>query len=214
MQGAEGVSDDSKPAREWLKGKTAADFDLIEQGGRIYFPDVVYRLRKGGKFEEVPVAVCVPRPYEKAMARLRAIKLAADWKIDREKDADHFETLDTFSVLSQAIRTREPPHGQFQPVEWLLSTKEDEGFDERSLWAIWERVKAYGEIMDPRITEPNTEEVIAAAVAIDRVRNLSPLVAIAGSAVDSFVVEMATILCGYLRQRPSAPSDETSTPVH
>lgn len=205
---------DSKPAREWLKGKTAADFDLIEQGGRIYFPDVIYRLRKSGAFEEVPVAVCVPRPHEKAIARIQAIKLAATWKIDREKDADHFETLDTFAVLSQAIRTREPPHGQFQTIEWLLSTKEDEGFDERSLWAIWERVKAYGEIMDPRITEPNTEEVIAAAVAIDRVRNLSPLVAIAGSAVDSFVVEMAAILCRYLRQKPSVPSAENLTQEH
>lgn len=204
---------DAKPASEWLKGKTAADLDLIEFGGRIYFPEVVYRLRKGGKFEEVPVAVIVPRLPEKALARAKAVELAPKLKIDREKDADHFETLDTFAILSQAIRTREPPHGQFQPLEWLLSTKEDEGFDERSLWALWERVKAYGEILDPRITEPNEEEVIAAAVAIDRVRNISPLVAIAGPALDSFVVSIAANLCRCLRQPLSSPSSEISTPA-
>ncbi len=204
---------DSKPAREWLKGKTAADLDLIEYGGRVFFPEVIHRLKKGGKFEEVPIAVCIPRAPERAIARRDAIALATKWKLDRDKDADQFDTLDTMAQLAHAIRTPEEPHGQAYPLEWLLSTKEEEGFEERSLWAVWERVKAYTEIIDPRITEPSTEEVIAAVVAIDHVRNLTPLAAIAGPALDSFVVSMASMLCTYLRQQPSAPSTATSAPA-
>lgn len=209
-----------KPIQEWLKGKSAEDLVLLESGGRVFFPDVIHRLKRkasasrGAEFEPVNVAVCVPRAPEKALARRDALKLAARLGIDREKDADVFDTIDKFALVAHAVRTLEPPHGQFQPLEWLVSTKENEGFDERSLWAIWERLKFYEEICDPRITEPMSEEdVIAAAFAIDRVRNLSPLVAIAGSELDNFVISMASLLCRYRLSCFSTPSGETSSPA-
>lgn len=197
---------EGKPLREWLAGKTAADFDLIEAGGRIFFPDVVHRVRSGGKFEETPVLVAVPRPVEKAAARREALTLFAKWKLDREKDGDLFDMIDKFAILARAIRTRDDGHGQAFPLEWLLSDRPDEGFEERSLWAVWERMKAYENLIDPAITEPDEEEVIAAAQGIARVRNLSPLAVISGPELDSFVVCMATILCTCLARSPSSPS--------
>lgn len=204
---------DDKPAREWLKGKTAADLELVEHAGRVYFPDAIQRLRPGGKFAEVKVAVCVPRAPEKAMARRDAIALFSKWKLDREKDADYFDTLDKFAILSHALREPEAPYGQFHPLEWLVSDKPGEGFDERSLWAAWDRLKVYQELLDPTLTQPDEEEVLAAAAGIDRVRNLSPLVAIAGPALDSFVVSMASLLCRYRTLVLSQPSPANSTPA-
>lgn len=204
---------DGKPARAWLHGKTAADLDIVEHGGRLYFPDAIQRLKPGGKFEEVTVAVCVPRAPEKALARRDAIALFTKWKLDRDKDADYFDTLDKFAVLAHAIRDP-ATHGQFQPLEWLVSGKENEGFEERSLWAVWERLKIYQEFTDPTITEPDEEEVLAAAAGIDRVRNLSPLVAIAGPALDSCVISMASLLCRYRTLVLSRQSTENFTPGH
>lgn len=210
----------TKPVQEWLKGKAAEDITLLEHGGRVYFPDVIHRLKRkakdgrGAEFEPVNVVVCVPRAPERALARRDAIKLAKKWDIDREKDADIFDTLDKFALVSHAVRTEEPPHGQAFPLEWMVSSREGEGFDERSLWAVWDRLKFYEEICDPRITEPMSEEdVLAAAFAIERVRNLSPLVAIAGPALDNCVISMASLLCRYRLASFSAPSGTSDTPA-
>ena len=216
MQGGQGL----KPVAEWLKGKTAEDLDVLEFGGRVYFPETIHRLKrkakdgKGAVFEPVPVAVCVPRAPEKALARRDALKLAADWKIDRKEDADLFEMIDRFALLAHAIRTPNEPHGQAFPLAWLVSTREGEGFDERSLDALYERLRAYEDIVDPRITDPMTEEeVMQAAFAISRVRNLTPLAVMSGRGLDSCVIGMATILCKYQTLLLSSPSTENSTPA-
>lgn len=189
---------DAKPAREWLKGKTAADLDLVEFGGRIFFPETIHRLKKGGKFEPVEVVVCVLRPTEKALARRDAKRFAERWQLDREKDADQFEIIDIFARLSHAIRTKELEHGQAYTLDTLVSNKPDEGFDERSLLAVWERIRVYEDLIDPNIVEPmSEEEVLQTAYAIDRVRNLTPLAATGGRALDSCVIGMASILCKY-----------------
>lgn len=210
---------DAKPAlRDWLKGKTAADLDMIEICGRMHFPDKVYRLAKDGSFTEVPVLVRVPRLTERAQARREAVELFAKWKLDRDKDDDYFATLNRFAILAHAIRDaadpkeKDEPRGQFQPLEWLMSREPGKGFDDASLWNIWERVKIYEEMLEPSITEPTTEDVIAAVLGIDAVRNLSPLAAIAGSGVESFVISMAVHLASYLRQKPFSQPIETSTP--
>jgi hypothetical protein len=210
----------SKPVQEWLKGKKPEDIDLLEFGGRVFFPETIHRLKraakdgKGAQFEPVAVAVCVPRAPEKAFARRDAIKLAEKWKLDRDKDADLFDLIDKFALLAQAIRTPEEPHGQAFPLEWLVSAKEGEGFDERSLWALNERLQAYEDIIDPRVTEPMTEEeVMQAAIAINRVRNITPLVAMSGPALDSCVIGMASTLCKYRALLLSHSSGENSTPA-
>ena len=83
-----------KPIQEWLKGKSAEDLVLLESGGRVFFPDVIHRLKRkasatrGAEFEPVNVAVCVPRAPEKALARRDALKLAARLGIGREKGID------------------------------------------------------------------------------------------------------------------------------
>jgi len=54
------------------------------------------------------------------------------------------------------------------------------------------------------------EDVIAACFAIAKVRNLSPLVAIAGSELDSFVISMASLVARYRMRELSSPSSEMS----
>lgn len=204
---------DAKPAREWLKGKTAADLDLVEFGGRIFFPETIHRLKKGGKFEPVEVVVCVLRPTEKALARRDAKRFAERWQLDREKDADQFEIIDIFARLSHAIRTKEPEHGQAYTLDTLVSNKPDEGFDERSLLAVWERIRVYEDLIDPNIVEPmSEEEVLQTAYAIDRVRNLTPLAATGGRALDSCVIGMASILCKYQTLLLNSQSTASLTP--
>ena len=203
----------AKPAREWLKGKTAEDLDLVEFGGRVFIPETIQRVKAGGKFEAVEVTVCVLRTPEKALARRDAKKLAERWQLDREKDADQFEIIDIFARLSHAIRTKESPHGQAYPLEWLISNKPDEGFDERSLLAVWERLRVYEDLLDPNIVEPmSEEEVLQTAYAIDRVRNLTPLAATGGRALDSCVIGMASILCKYQTLLLSSQSTVSLTP--
>ncbi|WP_437759483.1 hypothetical protein [Sorangium sp. So ce1389] len=200
-------------ASEWLQGKTLADLNAVELGGRLLFPDTIKRCKRDGSFEEVPVMVRVPRQPELLEARVQAAELFRAKKLDRDRDQDVFEQFETLCILSKALRDAKPPHDQHAPVEWLISGEPGKGYDLPSLMEVWEHIRVYQELIDPRITEPTTEDVVAAVMAIDRVRNLSPLAGIAGSALDSFVISMAVLLASYLRSKPSSPSSETSTPA-
>ena len=199
-------------AREWLKGKTLADLDAIEFHGRLLFPDVVKRAKSDGTFEEVPVLVRVPRHPETLEARVEAAALFKKRGLDRDKDSDLFDEYETLAILARCMRDPKPPHDQHAPIDWLLSGDPDKGYDLPSLFEVWEHMKLYQALMDPRITEPTQEDVVAAVLAIDRVRNLTPFAAIAGPALDSFVISMAVLLASYLRHSSSSRSTETSTP--
>lgn len=206
----------SENARDWLKGKTLEDLEIIEFGGRNFFQDKILKAKKGG-FEEFPVMVCVPREPEIAKARVEAVELFRKRKLDRKEDEDLFAELDMLCQLARAIRTLTPPHGQYMPVEHLIGrtdpkTGESEGFDIPSLHDLWERVQTYRKLIDPRIYDPSIEEVFAACDAIAKVRNLSPLVAIAGPDVDSFVITIASTLSIYRTQLRSWQSNESETP--
>lgn len=192
----------SENARRWLNGKTLEDLDVIEFGGRLLFPDKILKVRRGGKFDEIEVAVRIPREPEIATARVEAVRLFKARGLDRKDDADLFEQLDVFCKLALAIRTRKPPHPQFLPVEELIGrtnpeTGETTGFDATSLFDLWQRIETYRTMCDPRITEPTVEDVLIAADGIARTRTISPLVAIAGPELDSFIVSMGSLLSNY-----------------
>jgi hypothetical protein len=185
---------------EWLKGKTVEELGLIEHGGRILFPDKIRRLKTDGTFDDVEVRVRVPRTPELLQARSDAREFFRKRKMDPKEDADLFDQLDTMAILARALRDKTPPHDQFQPLEYLLSTEPGKGFDTESLMDVWTRLEVYRKMIDPRVTAASEEDVIRTAFAIDRVQNISPLAAIAGSELDSFMTTMGSLLARSLTQ--------------
>lgn len=195
---------------EWMKGKTAADFDTIEFGGRMLWPDKLHRLKKGGEFEEIPICVRVPRYDEELTAIAQAEGMLKEKGLDRKDHEGVFETLEQLCKVAFAIREPKAPHAQWQPVENLISSKEL-GVETRELFGLWQRVELYGRLQDSRIEEVDEPTAVAIAHAVAEVRNLSPLVAIAGEGVDSCVISMAVSLVRCLTDRSYSPLPATST---
>lgn len=197
---------------EWLRGKTLADLQAIEHGGRLLFPDVLRRARADGKWEEVPVMLRVPRPQERAAARVEAVELFRTRKLDRQADADLFDEFERMALLARCILERTPPHEQHALTDWLLgSGGEGKGYDQGTLWDAWQKIQAYQSMTSPQAEDMGVEDIVAAARGVARVGNLTPFAAIAGPAQDACVIGMARLLDAYLTDRSSGPSPETST---
>ena len=196
----------SQTVHEWLKGKTIEDLDVVENGSRLLFADSIKRRGPKGQLIEEAVRVQVPRLPDQVRARHEAKALADKSKVDREKDADLFEEFETLAILSLCIREKDEPHCQAYTAEQLWTN-----YDVPSLYDVWHRIQTYRGMIDPRLSEPDIQDVVVAAMGIARVKNLSPLAAIAGSDLDSFVIGMASLLTSYLMQQRSASSPETST---
>lgn len=191
---------------EWLEGKSLEDLDVVEQGNRLLFADSIKRFGPKGDLIEEQIRVKVPRLDDQVKARLEAIKVAGKYKIDREKDADLFEEFETLALVSICIREKEEPHSQAYTFEQLYT-----GYDIPSLYDVWNHVQHYKKLIDPRISDPDIQDVVVAAIGIAKKKNLTPLAAIAGSDLDSVIVSMASLLSNYLTQQPSVSSPETST---
>jgi hypothetical protein len=198
---------------EWLKGKTVEELAAIEHGGRTLFPDKIQRVKPDGSLEGVDVYVRVPRPVEVMQARKEARDFFKKQGLDASVDADLFEQLDTMSTLARALRSKDKPHDQFQPLEYLLSNDPGKGFDTESLLDVWTRLEVYRKMIDPRVTDVKEDDVIRAAYAVDRTQNLSPLAGIAGHELDSFIVTMASQLVRSLMQLQSSRSGATGDRV-
>lgn len=202
---------------EWVAGKTPADFDIMEFGGRVLWPDKIRRLKKSAgsapTFEEFPVLLQVPRFDEELMAAADAERILADRGIVRGKSDRYeqfLEQLEVFAKVARAIREPKPPHAQWRSVDVLIATKET-GIEVRELFGVWQRLEVYAKMQDARIAEIDEPLAVQMAYAITEARNLSPLVAIAGAEVDSFVISMASTLVRCLTDRSYSPSLATST---
>jgi hypothetical protein len=198
---------------EWLKGKKVEDLAIIEHGGRVLFKDAVKRIRSDGSFEEIEIRVRVLRDIEKMKARKEAREIFAKQKLDPKEDADLFEQLDTMAQLARAMRSKDAPHDQFQPLEYLLSDKPGEGFDSESLIDVWRHLEIYSKMVNPAVTVVTEDDVIRSARAVSEVQNLSPLVGIAGTELDSYVITMASLLVSSLTQLQSLRSQMNSSRV-
>lgn len=203
---------DPKTVSEWLKGKTPEDFDLIEFGGRVLWPDKLKRLKGDKTYEEVPVCIRVPRFQEELEAYATAQRIAAEHNIDVKRDEDMFKQLHVIARAALAIREPKAPHGQFQPAEVLMSSK-DTGIAMTEIALVASKIEIFSRLEDTRLTTIDEETAIKAAFAIVEVRNLSPLAVIAGSALDDCVISMASALVRCLVDRSWQPSRASSTPA-
>lgn len=198
-------SEQSQTVHEWLQGKTIEDLDVVENSNRLLFADTIKRKGPKGQLIEEQVRVRVPRMDDQVKARIEAVDMARKFKIDRDKDADLFEEFETIAMLSRCIREKDDPHGQAYTFDQLYT-----GYDANSLYDIWNRIQHYNKMTDPRLSDPDIQDVVVAAMGIAKKKNLSPLIGIAGSDLDSFVISMASLLATYLTQPPIASSPETS----
>lgn len=157
-------------AWETLVAKKWDELEVLEQDDRLYFPDTIRVREKGGKLRETKVTVRVLRKDERRKARNDTVELAAELKVDREKEPDLFDELDTLCILARAIRDPEPPYDQHLKAKDLESR-----YDMRSLEELWSKYKVYEDLTDPRDPIQTDVQFWAIVAAIGRKRNILPL---------------------------------------
>ena len=213
------------PVLDWLAGKRPEDLDILElEDGRRLYPDALKRRKKGSdELEVVPVRIRPPSSRDKALARLDALSWARDLAAEVRRDVppdftisqaeaifgrEYVDELDTKCIVARCTHDWDEPHDQY-----MLPRMLDEHYDHGSIYDLWDRICFWFERSDVRVDKLDREAMITVLAAIDRVRNVSPLVAIAGGARDSFIVSMASQLHNFLTDKSSSPSTASSTPT-
>lgn len=167
--------------------KTWADLEPLEFAGYLLFPDVVKRRRKDGSFEEIPICLRVPREPELRKARLDARAWAKEEGLDPELDPLHFDNLDTWCILSIAIRNRTEPHEPWEPDPKRLERE----YDVPSLEYLWAKLEAYRVVIDPRPEDLGEDETLAVIAMIANTANVAPLAGLGSRAQNGLIVTMA-----------------------
>lgn len=178
---------ESKPIPE-LGNRTWEELEIVEHGdGTLLFSDKIRKRNPKGSIDEIPVRVCVVRALKLVEARVETREWAKQLKLDPVADRDMFDQLEQLTIIARAIRTNTAPYGQFATKEELATE-----YDEASIWDIKGRIEALRQIMDPRDTELNEEQIWSKAVAVVRAGHLLPLTDIAGREQLSFIVFMVS----------------------
>lgn len=209
----------SNAVADWFAGKDPAELEVLEYeiGNQRLYPDSLKRRCRADrtKFEEVKVRIRVPTSRDKALAKLDALvwarELAGEVSGMRDlpptftiKDAEaylgafYFDELDTKCIVARCTHEWEAPHGQYMLPQML-----DKHHEHASILDVWDRLLFWNEHQDVRHGELTEQQFIQVLAAIDRVRNVSPLAAIGGSARDSCIVSMAVQLRSFLMRQPS-----------
>jgi hypothetical protein len=205
----------------WFYGKSPADLQLVEAGGRTYYPDTIKRrsVVNPDHLDETPVLFRVPSSIETARARVAAMKLAAKIVgVDRfatlreAQDAIGpalFDDFENASILSECLFVRDS--AEAAPRQWMLLEFLIETVPRASISEAWEKLNFYLEAEDPRVAALDVDTMIALATTI-AARGVSPLVAMAGPVRNAFVRSMAARLASCPTCSSSSLSGETSTP--
>lgn len=220
--------DDISPfALEWLKGKTARDFDVLEHLDRIYWPVKLHRRRAGPDkkviWSEEPALLRVLDTADKIKAtQIATVHFdAAGLKIADPRHQAIWAEIEMHAHVSIALREAtdartgkpyldsEEPHPK-ATLELLLQHKAT-GIGASEVARLYELLQTFDGFEGAKLERVDKELAIRIAMAIAEAGNLSPLVAIAGRGQDSCVVYIARTLCSFLRPEPSAPSFESST---
>ncbi len=202
----------SPPERigKWLEGKTPADFNALEQDGRVLYPDAILRRdTKADRLLEVAVLLRVPTVSETVRARISALDWVAELSGAKTRPTkeqaealiggNYFDDLDTICLLEHCIVDIEPLPDGTNP-KYMTAKFLEKMHPKTSLHDVYARLSFYQAVEDPRIHDLTEEQFIQSVAAIARVRNVSPLVAIDGRAHGSFIVSMAERLSTLLTQ--------------
>lgn len=204
---------------EWLKGKTREDFDLIEHcNGRLLWPVKIHKLRKNGKYEEEAAFLQVLDMIDGMDATQEAMRIFEERGFDKEdaRVGDIWTELEMFARVSVALRSTIKDSDGIYPnmfsLDTLLDSKET-GITPAAVALLHKQLDIVSKLQDPRLEDIDRATAVQAAMAIAETGNLSPLVYIAGSAQDTCVVVMSSILSECLRHEFSVHSLENSNKV-
>lgn len=183
--------------------------EMFEAHGYLHFPENLLRKRKGaGDFEEIPIAIRIPRPKEMRQARVAARKMALEEGLDLKLDKDLIDDLENMHILTVSLRNRTHPHEQ-----WVFDVTElEKDYDKSSLAQMWAKMNALSEIIDPRPEDLSKEEVLAVIAAIAKTREIYPLLALGSASQASCIRTMANLSLTYLASNLSSSQLEDSTP--
>lgn len=166
------------------------DVEVLEHADYLLFPSTIYKRKTDGTFDEIPIFIRVPREHEMRKARALARQImeadGLDWK---DADADLFTNVETWVILSMAIRNISDPYEPYEPDVRIL----EKSFDKNSLMAVWAQLNAFSKLIDPRPDEISAPEVLGLIVAIARDGHTGPLAVYDSPAQSSFIVTMAKL---------------------
>lgn len=163
------------------------DLEATEHADYLLFPDELMQRMKDGTFKRHAIMVRVPREYEMRRARLEARAWAKEEGLEPDLDPDLFDNMDTMCTLAKAIRNCTEPFEPYEPDPKRL----ERVYDRPSLDAIWAKIEAYRQILDPRPNALNQEETLAIIGAVAKARNIVPLAAFGGPSQTNLIVFMA-----------------------
>ena len=188
-------------------GRTWEELEVLEhEAGQLMFPAELRRRDTKGTVVKTKVRVRVPSPQDHFAARAQARKWAKTIELDPVADQDMFEQLEQLALLSRAIRTGDPPYGQFATAEELGA------YDESSLRDIQEQISGFKAMLDPGDSLQTEEQVWRAIITVAREATIAPVLAFAGRDQPSLVVRMALEACRSPTAQSWLRSFGTSTP--
>lgn len=176
-------------------GKTLAEIDAFELGGRLTVPAAFTRKGAGGEMISVPIRLAEARMVDRGKAKIEAIayvgtlvKHAVRTVPDAEAavGADVFDQLDTAAIVSQCCLDPKPPHGRHQTLLGMLET-----YGVREVMAMYRRLDALTAICSGDEFEPTGDNFWPMVETIARVKHLGPLAAMPGDGQRSFITRMA-----------------------
>jgi hypothetical protein len=184
---------------EQLLGKDWAGLEVLEQDGRLLFPDKIYKRKADGTFLGQDVKLQVPREPDIRWARLEARRLAAasDPPLDPNRDRDLIENLEAMCLVSRCMRDPRVPTREFDPDPSHL----EESWDKSALTQIYEKLDRLAQVIDPRPEDIGEDEILAVVAAIVKARSILPLVVYGPAAQNICVVTMADRLVSSLASK-------------
>lgn len=199
-----------KHVLDQLLGKSWGELEVIENNGKLLFPEHIYRRAGTGKFEEEKVLLRTPNEREMRVARVEARKQAVKEGLDLDRDRDLVDNLETSHILAVCIRNASPgksPDGSTYHEPLVCDAEElEQRYERATLTQVWAKIDALSHVLDPRPDNMSKEELLALIAAIAKERNIRPLVVYGAGAQNSFVVSMATLLMTLLASRSSSVS--------
>lgn len=204
----EALSDSPPHVVDQLASLGWAGVEAIEHAEYLHFPDKLVRAKKNGAFEEIAVALRVPRGHELRKARALAREMCVQAGIDPEKDRDLYEDARTVCELQAAIRDPVAPFTPMFPTPDELERK----FDRVALAAIFAKVDALNDLVNPRPEAMTANELLVVVAAIAKERSIRPLAVFGSGAQRSYIITTADLLLSSTGLRSSPESSAPSTP--
>lgn len=201
------TDDDRQQVWSQIMSKEWSALEVFEWSDRLYFPTKVFkRDAKTGKFVGVDYALRVPRGDDFRRARLEAIKIFKDEGLDREKDRDLFDDLESLCILWLSVREKDEPHEQIAMDARDLEKRYDRGSLEQVNFVLNQLKRT----LDPRVSGMEAGELEALTAAIVARQSIVPLAAFDDATQVTFVITMARLHQALLTARSSSPSPAPS----